>query len=61
MMTESITHGIQHKLLMKLLYFNYSIEYKKGAENKVADALSRKEHNLYAISSAILAWTSEIE
>jgi hypothetical protein len=29
MMTQWLTEGIQHKLLMKLLEFNHSIEYKK--------------------------------
>lgn len=36
-----MVEGIQHKLLIKLLRFNYSIEYKKGKDNRVADALSR--------------------
>jgi hypothetical protein len=60
-MTQRLTDGIQHKILMKLLEFNYSIEYKRGAENRVADALSRREHNIAAIFSAIPAWTTEIE
>jgi hypothetical protein len=46
---------------MKLLEFDYSIEYKKGKENQVADALSRKHHSVLAISSAIPAWILDIE
>jgi hypothetical protein len=41
MMTQCLTEGIQHKHLMKLLEFNYSIEYKKGKESTVVDALSK--------------------
>jgi hypothetical protein len=61
MMSHRLTKGIQHKLLMKLLEYNYSIEYKKGKENKVADALSRKDPSINAISSAIPAWISNVE
>jgi hypothetical protein len=61
MMSQRITEGIQHKLLMKLLEFNYTIEYKKGVENVVVDALSRKEQSVLAISSTIPAWISDIE
>jgi hypothetical protein len=32
MMQQRLTEGIQHKLLMKLLESNYTIEYKKGAK-----------------------------
>jgi hypothetical protein len=39
---QKVAEGIQHKLLLKLLEFNYTIDYKKGKENKAADALSRK-------------------
>jgi hypothetical protein len=46
---------------MKLLKFNYSIEYKKGKENRVVDALSRKDHSVSTISTAVPGWISDIE
>jgi hypothetical protein len=58
MMTQRLTNVIQHKLLMKLLEFTYSIDYKKGRENTASDALSRKDH---AISLATPAWVTDIE
>jgi hypothetical protein len=61
MMTQRLAEGIQHKLLMKMLEFNYVIEYKKGAENKVVDALLRKENPIMAISTATPAWVQDIE
>jgi hypothetical protein len=39
--SQRLLEGIQHKLMLKLLEFNYSIEYKKGKENTVVNALSR--------------------
>jgi hypothetical protein len=50
--------------MMKLLEFDYSIEYKKGSQNTVADALSRKEplaDSCLAISAAIPSWVIDVE
>jgi hypothetical protein len=58
--------------MLKLLEFNYTIEYKKGSENTVADALSRKYQSndelsssvipetCTAISTAIPSWMTEV-
>ena len=55
---QKLVEGIQHKLLIKLLGYNYRVEYKKGKENKAADALSRAPHaqQLLTISSVLPAW-----
>jgi hypothetical protein len=59
---QRLVDGIQHKLLVKLLGFNYKVEYKKGRENKVADALSRAPHTtkILAISQAIPVWMEQV-
>lgn len=41
---QKLTTHIQHKGLTKLLGLDYSIQYQKGVDNKVADALSRRRH-----------------
>jgi hypothetical protein len=38
---QRLVQGIQHKLMVKLMGYNYKIEYKKGKESRAADALSR--------------------
>nr|XP_051192241.1 uncharacterized protein LOC127305750 [Lolium perenne]XP_051192242.1 uncharacterized protein LOC127305750 [Lolium perenne]XP_051192243.1 uncharacterized protein LOC127305750 [Lolium perenne] len=63
--SQRLIEGIQHKLMLKLLEFDYSIEYKKGTENLVADALSRQfqatdREQCNAISVSVPTWTTEI-
>jgi hypothetical protein len=59
---QRLIQGVQNKLLIKLLGYNYKIEYKQGKENKAADALSRKPHtiNSMVITSAIPLWVIEV-
>lgn len=59
---QRLVEGIQHKLLIKLLGYNYTVEYKRGRENKVADALSRisNPEKLMAISTVIPVWIEQV-
>lgn len=66
--TQRLTEGIQHKLLLKLLEFDYTVEYKKGKENVVADALSRRDAHITeiepscnAIVTVIPEWVNDIK
>jgi hypothetical protein len=47
---QKVAEGVQHKLLHKLLPFNYTAEYKKGKENKAADALSSRDSTLLSLT-----------
>lgn len=59
---QKLIEGIQHKLLVKLLGYNFTIEYKQGNKNRVADALSRVKYKLHSLiaSSARPTWISEV-
>lgn len=52
----------QQKWLVKLMGYDFSIEYKKGKENSVADALSRQmEGALHALSLPVPRWIEPIQ
>lgn len=59
---QKLTEGIQHKLLVKLLGYNYTVEYKQGKKNRVVDALSRVQYRIHAlVASAVKpAWITEV-
>lgn len=49
---------MQQKAFIKLLGLRYKLVYKKGQDNKAADALSRQSHDreLHAISVSTPKW-----
>lgn len=55
---QKITIEAQQKWLTKLMGYDFVIEYKRGSENLVADALSRREEKgeLVAISQPVPRW-----
>ncbi|KAJ4789708.1 polyprotein [Rhynchospora pubera] len=66
LLEQRLNHTMQHKGLCKLLGLDYRIEYKKGKENVVADALSRKvRHNevseALAVTELIPTWVEELK
>jgi hypothetical protein len=54
----------QYKVFTKLLGLQYKIVYKKGVDNQVADALSRRTHDqeeLCMVSSPTTAWLQSVQ
>jgi hypothetical protein len=62
--SQRLLEGIQHKFMLKLLEFDYVIEYKQGCLNTDADALSQKdilEDSCLTISVAIPSWILDVQ
>jgi hypothetical protein len=57
-----LLQGIQHSMMVKLMGYNYKIEYKKGIENRATDALSRRpqEYELMSITIVIPLWINDV-
>jgi RNase H-like domain found in reverse transcriptase len=62
LLEQKIHTSLQHRGFSKLLGFDYTIEYKKDVDNKVVDALSRRDGPLVDSigSTAALTFVSEI-
>ena len=60
LLEQWITTPDQQKWIVKLMGFDYEIEYKQGNENKAADALSRLPRDLLAVSCPKHAWVDVI-
>jgi hypothetical protein len=47
--------GVQHKAFLKLLGLQYKLVYRKGKDNGVVDAISRKstQEEIQAISTSV--------
>ncbi len=64
LLEQKIITLMQQKGMMKLMGFDYTIVYRKGKDNKTADALSRQDWNhgqTMALTTIAPAWTYELE
>ncbi|KAK4388623.1 Retrovirus-related Pol polyprotein from transposon [Sesamum angolense] len=63
---QRIDSILQQKWITKLLGLSYEVQYKKGSENRAADALSRVEHDrgesqANAVTTQIPLWLQDVQ
>ncbi|KAL0299990.1 UNVERIFIED_CONTAM: Transposon Ty3-G Gag-Pol polyprotein [Sesamum angustifolium] len=63
---QRIDSILQQKWITKLLGLSYEVHYKKGSENRAADALSRVEHDrgesqANAVTTQIPLWLQDVQ
>jgi hypothetical protein len=66
LLEQKVGTPFQQRWLTKLLGYDFVVEYKKGADNKVADALSRRdatatEFSLSILSIPVLSWIDDLK
>lgn len=63
LLDQRITNQIQKKDLSKLMGLTYQVHYRRGRENKAADALSRRweDAELSSITIVTPTWVEEIK
>lgn len=55
LLEQKVSTPFQQRWLTKLLGYDFIVEYKKGVENRMADALSRREVDACEVSLALLS------
>jgi hypothetical protein len=63
---QKVGTPFQQKWVTKLLGYSFTVEYKKGSDNRVADALSRREgweedSSIFLLSIPAAAWVEDIK
>jgi hypothetical protein len=59
---QSLSTDMQRKAMVKLAGLQFTLQYKKGVDNKAANALSRMDHNMMCASTSAVVpvWIQEI-
>ena len=65
LLDQKVGTPTQQKWIAKLMGYIFQVEYKKGMDNQVADALSRKEDppqtTMFLLSFPQLSWLDELQ